>query len=150
MIDNQAAGGSGAFFAHWLKGEQAAHLLVRYMTVGAVSALAEFILFQGLYALAGLPLMVANGLAIGSVVAFGFFGQKRFTFRNGGPAMRQAGPYLLMIASSFVLNNALVYLFVVVLGWPTALAKVLQLGMCFVFNFTVSRYIVFGRRVARV
>lgn len=131
--------------ARWLRGDRALHTVLRYATVGAASALVELMLFQGLYSLAGAPVMTANVLAICGVVTFGFFAQKRFTFRNRGPAFAQARRYLLLVASSFALNNALVFLFAVALGWPAAAAKVSQLALSFVFNFAVSRYFVFGR-----
>ncbi len=132
-------------FARWLKGDRSVQILLRYATVGAASASVELLLFQGLYSLVGVPLMAANVMAILGVVAFGFMGQKRFTFRNRGPAFGQARRYLLLVVSSFALNNALVYLFAGVLAWPVFIAKLLQLGLSFMFNFSVSRYFVFGR-----
>lgn len=131
--------------ARWLKGDGSWHVLTRYVSVGAASALVELVLFQSLYGLAGVPLLAANVLAIAGVVAVGFIGQKRFTFRNRGPAMLQARRYLLLVISSFALNNALVFLFAAVLAWPALIAKLSQLGLSFAFNFTVSRYFVFRR-----
>ena len=131
--------------ARWLKGDGSLCTMLRYATVGAASALVELTVFQILHSFAGVPLMGANVMAICVVVTFGFLGQKRFTFRDRKPAAAQARRYVLLVASSFMLNNALVFLFAVMLGWPALISKVLQLGLSFLFNFAVSRYFVFGR-----
>lgn len=131
-------------FNAWLNSDAPSRILLRYASVGAASALVELSLFQGLHSLVGLPVMIANVLAICGVVVFGFIGQKRFTFRNRGPISTQVPRYLLLVAASFALNNGLVYLFAVALSWPTFIAKLAQLGLSFIFNFTVSRYFVFG------
>lgn len=144
-MNNDPAMSPARGWARWIGGDGALHTLLRYATVGAASALVELMLFQGFYSFAGVPVMVANVMAICGVVVFGFLGQKRFTFRNRGPALAQARRYLLLVATSFALNNALVFLFAVALGWPATVAKVLQLGLSFLFNFAVSRYFVFGR-----
>lgn len=130
----------------WFGDEGSFHTLLRYASVGAASALVELTLFQFLHSVAAMPLMMANVLAICGVMVFGFLGQKRFTFRNRDPVMGQAQRYVLLVASSFALNNALVYLFAILLAWPALIAKLLQLGLSFLFNFTVSRYFIFKHK----
>lgn len=120
-------------------------LFLTYITVGAISALAEFLLFNGFYSLLHLPLMTANLAAIGIVVAFSFLSHKRFSFRDRQAFHRQLPWYLLMFGVALALNNALIYLFVAVLGWWAPLSKLLQIGICFVWNFSFSRLVVFAR-----
>lgn len=118
-------------------------LFFTYITVGAVSALTEFVLFNAFYGGLKWPLMVSNLSAIGIVVAFSFLSHKRFSFRDRQAFHRQLPWYLFMFGVALALNNALIYLFVAVLGWWAPLSKLLQIGICFVWNFTFSRLVVF-------
>lgn len=120
--------------------------LARYVLVGGASALVEFLAFNALLYLGGLPVLVANLAATAIVVAFSFVSHRRFTFRSRDRALPQVGWYVGMLAVSVLLNNALIFLFVVVLDWPPPLAKVLQLGLCFAWNFSCARLVVFARR----
>lgn len=118
-------------------------LFLTYITVGAISALTEFLLFNVFYTVMKMPLMVSNLSAIGIVVAFSFLSHKRFSFRDRQAFHRQLPWYLLMFGVALALNNALIYLFIAVLGWWAPLSKLLQIGICFLWNFTFSRLVVF-------
>lgn len=120
--------------------------LMRYLTVGGASALIEFTIFNALVYLAALDILPANLSATCVVIAFGFLSHKHFTFRCEGGYGRQLRLYLGMLAVSIFLNNALIFLFAGMLQWPPPLAKVLQLGICLVWNFSCSRLIVFAPR----
>jgi putative flippase GtrA len=120
------------------------HVLARYVTVGAASAMAEIAIFYVLVTWLAVPLMVANVITVCSVTVVGFLGQKTFTFRSRGPVTRQAPLYALQVAINFVLNNALVFVFGHLFQMKPLVAKTLQLGLCFVFNFCFSRFVVFG------
>lgn len=120
--------------------------LLRYVAVGGTSALTEILIFHLLSVLFAFPLMFSNVVAVSTVTALGFFGQKRFTFRNDGPVPLQARLYALQLGGNFLLNNALVFLFSSVLGMPALQAKIVQLGLCLLFNFSFSKYIVFRPR----
>jgi putative flippase GtrA len=121
--------------------------LTRYVTVGGASALTEVLLFYIYLTWLALPLMAANVAAVCSVTFLGFFAQKHFTFRARGRMTFQAMLYVLQLGINFVLNNALVFLFAHVGQLRPIIAKVLQLGLCFLFNFTFSKF-VFGRATA--
>jgi putative flippase GtrA len=119
--------------------------MLRYVSIGGISALVELGLFHVATGIAGLPIMTSNVIAVASVIVFGFIAQKRFTFRDSQKAYKQAGLYAVMGGVSVGLNNALVFLFAVLLGIPPTLAKLLQLGVSFAFNFSFSKYVVFRR-----
>ena len=120
-------------------------LFFKYIAVGGASAVLEYALFNILYSAAGLATLIANSIAIVITVIFHFNMQKRWTFRDSQSLRRQLPRYLLMIGVAAVLNNLLVYLFVEVMLLPPALAKLLQIGLLFAGQFTVSRLIVFPR-----
>lgn len=121
------------------------HLFIRYIAVGGASAVLEYAAFNVLYSGAGLATLSANSIAIVIAVVFHFNMQKRWTFRDAQSLRRQLPRYLMMIGVAAVLNNLLVYLFIEVMLLPPALAKLLQIGLLFGLQFTVSRLIVFSR-----
>lgn len=125
-------------------------LLIRYVTVGATSALAELFLFYAFVTWLDFPLMVANIAAVCSVTLMGFLAQKHFTFHAGGLIAPQAMLYGFQVGINFLLNNVLVFLFGQILQFRPLVAKILQLALCFVFNFCFSRFVVFGSRIAGV
>jgi putative flippase GtrA len=120
-----------------------AALFARYVTVGGVSAIVEFLIFSGLAGLAGLPIMFSNVVAVSVVTVAGFLGHKWFTYRDTTRRRSQVVLYLCQIGINFVLNNVLVYLFAEVMRIPPVVAKPLQLALCFVFTFSFSRLVVF-------
>jgi putative flippase GtrA len=119
-------------------------LFFRYIAVGGASAVIEYTLFNVLYSGVGLATLIANSIAIVIAVVFHFNMQKRWTFRDPQSLRRQLPRYLMMIGVAAVLNNLLVYLFIEVMLLPPALAKLLQIGLLFGLQFTVSRLIVFS------
>ena len=121
-------------------------LFFRYIAVGGASAVIEYAVFNVLYSGAGLATLSANSIAIVIAVLFHFNMQKRWTFRDSQSLRRQLPRYLMMIGVAAVLNNLLVYLFIEVMRLTPALAKLLQIGLLFGLQFTVSRLIVFSRR----
>ena len=72
--------------------------------------------------------------------------QKRWTFQDSQCVRRQLPRYLVMIGITSLLNNLLMYLFVVLFGLPALLSKVLQIGLVFGFSFSFSRFVVFANR----
>lgn len=122
--------------------------LARYVAVGGTSAACEVWLFQQLYGAVGLPLLAANVIAVCVVTAGGFVGQKLFTFRQRGHTAVQMRLFAVMLAMNFCLNNLLVLLLVEYSGLASLHAKLLQLAVSFLFNFSFARFLVFRQRQA--
>jgi putative flippase GtrA len=118
-------------------------LFLKYIAVGGASAIIEFSLFSLFYVVLAWPLLVANSCALAITLLFHFNMQKRWTFRDSQTTRRQLPRYLLMVSIAAVMNNALMYLFVVVFGIAALLAKVMQIGLVFGFTFSFSRLVVF-------
>jgi putative flippase GtrA len=114
-----------------------------YGSIGGTSASVELGLFYLATHVCGLPVMVSNVAAVASVTVIGFLAQKKFTFRDSQRALPQARLYVLMVGLNFALNNAMVFLFAMMAGMPPVIAKMLQLGISFTFNFSFSKFIVF-------
>lgn len=118
-------------------------LFMRYISAGAVAALIEFLLFIILYQVSGWPLLTANGVALAIAAVVCFVLQKKWTFRIHGETRRQLRWYLFMQAISAILNNFLVFGLVHGLGLYAPLAKILQIGLVFAWNFSFCRLVVF-------
>ncbi len=119
-------------------------LFLKYIAVGGASATIDFSMFTLFYVMLEWPLLVANSCALVITLFFHFNMQKRWTFRDSQSMRRQLPRYLLMVSIAAVMNNALMYLFVAVLGIAALLAKVMQIGLVFGFTFSFSRLVVFS------
>ena len=118
---------------------------LRYISVGALAASVEFMLFTAFYQLANWPLLVANCTSLGIALVLCFLLQRTWTFRVRGEATRQLWLYLAMQSISAVLNNLLMLGFVQGLGIYAPVAKVLQIGIVFIWNYSFCRLVVFAR-----
>lgn len=135
---------------HWLQrivrfffGDGA--LFFRYIGIGALSALIELVMFSVAYQYASLPLFVANNGALALAVLFNFAAQRHWTFRAQGQFARQIRFYVMMQTISALLNNLLVYLLIARWGWFAPLAKLTQIGLVFVWNFSFCKLVVFAK-----
>jgi putative flippase GtrA len=121
-------------------------LLLRYISAGGIAALVELTLFTIFYQGAGWPLLAANSTALAVALLLCFILQKHWTFRIPGESRRQFKFYLLMQAISAVLNNLIMIALVSGAGLYGPVAKVLQIGIVFVWNFSFCRLVVFTKK----
>ena len=89
---------------------------------------------------------MANSSALSFAVVVNFAAQKKWTFRAEGELTRQFRLYVLMQAVSALLNNLLIYLMIARWDWSPPLAKVIQIGLVFAWNFSCCKLVVFARR----
>lgn len=144
-----AEAGSESIARRWLSlglRLAAPRILGKYVLVGGSLALIEFALFNLLFGIAGVPLVAANLSSIGVVIAIGFVSHRRFTFRSPGRYSHQIRWYAFMLSVSVSMNNLLLWTFVQDYGWPAPVAKVTQIGLCFIWNYSFSRFVVFAQR----
>ena len=119
-------------------------VFLRYVGVGSSAAVVELTLFVAMHQWLGWPLLVANCTALGIAVIYCFLMQRSFTFQAHGDAARHLSLYLLMQSISAILNNAIMWGLVQKLSFYPPLAKVLQIGMIFLWNYTFARLVVFA------
>jgi putative flippase GtrA len=124
-------------------------LFLRYISIGALSALLELGLFSLAYQAFSWPLLAANNGALALAVVFNFTAQKHWTFRARGAWGRQMPLYVLMQAISALLNNLLVLLLIARWDWSPPLAKVVQIGLVFLWNFSFCKLVVFAHPPAK-
>lgn len=121
-------------------------LFLRYVSAGSIAAVIEFLLFSALYQHAGWPLLTANGTAFAVALVACFAMQKNWTFRIQGEAGRRLRLYVFMQAVSGVLNTLLMLGLIQGLDLYPQLAKILQIALVFIWNFSFCRLVVFAQR----
>lgn len=117
--------------------------LFRYLLVGTSSLILDVSLFLLFHQTFGIPLLAANCLSLSVVITYAFILQKRFTFQVEGRTVQRFGFFVVQIGIAAALNNLLLYLFVKVLGWHPAIAKLVDTALVFFWNYTFSRLVVF-------
>jgi putative flippase GtrA len=125
------------------------NIFLRYIGAGSIAALVEFSLFFFLYQMADLNLILANCISFAVAVILCFILQKNWTFQVSGNGKRRLQLYLIMQAISAVLNNALMYIFVLQLGIYAPISKLLEIAIVFLWNYSFCRLVVFAKIDAR-
>jgi putative flippase GtrA len=120
--------------------------LMKYISAGGIAATVELLLFTLFHQYFVWPLLVANSCALAVAIVTSFALQRSWTFRAQGGASRQFRLYLLMQGISALFNTGLIYLFVARWGWLPPLAKVVQIGIVFVWNFSFCKLVIFSDR----
>lgn len=119
-------------------------LLARYVSAGGVAATVELALFTLYHQYFGWPLLVANSSALAIAIITSFMLQKHWTFRARSEGTRQFRLYILMQCISALFNTGLVYLFAANWNWPPLPAKIVQIGIVFIWNFTFCKCVIFA------
>ena len=121
------------------------NIFLRYIGAGSIAAFVEFSLFSFLYQMADLNLLLANCISFAVAVILCFILQKNWTFQASGSGQRRLQLYLIMQAISAVLNNALMYIFVIQLGIYAPISKLLEIVLVFLWNYSFCRLVVFAK-----
>lgn len=134
-------------FLHRIRQHEArfpnAHQLARYILIGGSTALLELVAFLVLVEW-GLWYLAANIIAFAIAVVYGFFMQRRYTFRHTATDYhKQVVKFLIVVGFGFVLNNALIFLFIDLLNWTPFVSKFLQLWIVMVTNYCGQRWFTF-------
>lgn len=114
---------------------------LKYMLVGASSAVIDICLLFIFVEYVRIPLLLAATLAFFIAVGNGFFWNKRWTFKNTGPhAGRQYAKFLLTSLVGLGITLLLLSFFVYTLKLWYLVAKMLVTVIVFFWNFTVNRF----------
>jgi putative flippase GtrA len=124
--------------------------LMRFGTVGVFNVATEFTVF-GLLIAAGAAPLAANAAGFLCANSQSYLVNARFTFReNGKGAPLSLGAYARFFAAHSA-SLGVSTMFLVALGPAIGLfqAKTLAVGVCFLFNYLISAFFIFGRESAR-
>lgn len=124
---------------------QAARQLLSYAMVGGLSNLAGYALYLLLTHLGCTPKLTMTMLYAAGA-AIGFFANRRFTFRHDGHVGSAGIRFMLAHASGYLLNLALLLLFVDGLGFAHQIVQAIAIVVVALFLFMLFRSFVFVQR----
>ncbi len=114
---------------------------IKYMLVGASSAIIDIGFLFVLVEYVRLPLLLAATCAFAVAVGNGFFWNKRWTFQDkSGLILRQSAKFLLTALVGLGITLFLLWVFVYGFGLWYLLAKIIVTVIVFFWNFTLNRF----------
>lgn len=116
--------------------------VVRYAFVGGASAAFELVVFQALYALAGIGIAPSNIIALVASTAVNFTLNRSLAFKSTANPARSLVLYLVL----FVFNttfSTLAITWLVGLGVHSAVAKLMTMFCIVMWNFVLYRKVIF-------
>lgn len=125
--------------------------IIRFAVVGVVNTGIDIGLFSLLFYVAGAPLLLANAVGYLAGATNSFFMNKFWTFsdtRDQGQAHRQYVVFVTLGLVGLGLSSAVVWSLAFLM--PEIVAKILSVGVLIVWNFGISRLIVFRDRDPRI
>lgn len=122
---------------------------VKYIFAGGTAALVDLVVLYFLTDVVGLWYMISTMVAFVLALATSFILQKFWTFRD--PALRRIKKQLVIYAVigtlNFILNPALLYLFVEKFHVWYMLAAVIVMGALAIANYLVNKFIIFKKDI---
>lgn len=119
----------------------------RFATVGALNTVVDFTVFNALYYILGMPVLIANTIAYSFGILNSFVFNKYWTFsdRNSSSRpLRQLTLFVLLNLVGLMLSNIVVAS--LTLWIPAVLAKLIAISVTLVWNFWTSHRLVFVLR----
>lgn len=116
--------------------------IVRYAFVGGASAAFELVVFQALYALAGIGIAPSNIIALVASTAVNFTLNRSLAFKSTANPARSLVLYLVL----FVFNttfSTLAITWLVGLGIHSVVAKLMTMFCIVMWNFVLYRKVIF-------
>jgi putative flippase GtrA len=124
--------------------------IARFALVGVANTAVDIGLFALLFYVGGAPLLWANSLSYLAAGTNSFFLNKYWTFgetRHKGRMQCQIVLFFVLGIVGLALSNAVVWGLASMM--PEFIGKILTVGVLFLWNFAVSRLIVFPRKAGQ-
>lgn len=117
---------------------------LRYITVGGISFLAEYLIFIGINTATSL-VIVANIISFLCGFAISFTGHKKWAFKGDHKysSSTQFLSYALLAAINIVLGSFLIGIMVSGWGILPGIAKIVSMVLIMVWNFTILSRLIF-------
>ena len=114
----------------------------RYLLVGGSTALLEIVVFQGLFALSGHNVLLANPVAVVVATALNFALNRSWTFGSRGHVGRSLLLYALLFLFNMTFSTTVIAALVGV-GVISVAAKILTMVCITLWNFVLYRKVIF-------
>ena len=120
---------------------------LKFLAVGVLNTLVDAALYVALTRWLGLAAwpVLAKGISYGAGVLNSFAWNRSWTFRSTARAWTTLLPFVLANLVALAVNAGAMHLGLNVLGLPEPIALVLATGVTFLWNFVISKFIVFRK-----
>jgi putative flippase GtrA len=118
---------------------------LRFLAVGLLNTAVDAGLYLALTRALGLGALpaLAKGISYSAGVLNSFYWNRSWTFRSEAKASRALLPFALASLVALALNAGTVHLALHALHLPEALAFLAATGVAFLWNFAISRFVIF-------
>ena len=123
--------------------------IIVYLVFGVLTTVVNYIIYLPCYNVLGLSGSISNAIAWVGAVAFAYLTNKPFVFRSHDWSARTVIPELTKFVGcrvgSGVLETAIIFLTVDLLGWNGNVIKLLTSVLVVVLNYIGSKLLVFKK-----
>ena len=123
--------------------------IIVYLVFGVLTTVVNYIIYLPCYNVLGLSGSISNAIAWVGAVAFAYLTNKPFVFRSHDWSARTVIPELTKFVGcrvgSGVLETAIIFLTVDLLGWNGNVMKLLTSVLVVVLNYIGSKLLVFKK-----
>lgn len=122
------------------------HIVARFLSVGLVIALYQYVSFYVLWAVLDIKYLTASTVSFTTTVVFSFFMQRHITFREhtptgGGMVRWSLALFFLNSGLGLGVNATIMYIGVDVLGLFPGIVQVISMGFLATYNFFIYRWL---------
>jgi len=121
---------------------------VRFLTVGSLTFLCEYIVFYVLYVFLNWNLLLANSLSFAVGLSMSFMLNRLWAFKKQDYQRKvhhQAAIYIVLALSNLVINN-LIVTGLKALGLDPRIGKIFAIATIAVWNFFAYKYVIFKEK----
>jgi putative flippase GtrA len=121
---------------------------VKFFSVGVLNTVLDIglylVLTHWLGILAAWP-VVAKTISYGAGVLNSFYWNKSWTFKSEASALTTLAPFVLSNLVATAINAGVMHLGLTIFNLPENVSLVLATGITFLWNFTISKFIIFKK-----
>ncbi|MGH8591677.1 MAG: GtrA family protein [Gammaproteobacteria bacterium] len=128
-----------------LVSKTAAAQLLKYLTVGVLSAGLETTLFWWLFRQLHIAWVVANSLAIFITFWFNFSLNRLWSFQSRGLLARQLVLYVALFCFNLVMSNLIIYVLADKGRLDYIVAKLISIALIVAWNFVLYKTVIYRR-----
>ena len=121
--------------------------VIKFLSVGVLNTLLDTALYFALTRWLGFSemLVAAKAISYGVGIVNSFVWNKNWTFRSDSSTVKTFIPFVMVKLAGMAINTGAMHLCLNTLGLHEVTALVLATGCSLVWNFTVSKFIIFRK-----
>ena len=123
-----------------LKNNKLLMQIIKFVIVGGIATIIDYIIFFLLHELLKVPTLPANVTSFTVSVIYNYIASVKWVFdvKKDDPK-KQFFIFLILSIMGLLINTAIVYITIDILNWNSLICKVLATGIVMVFNFITRK-----------